>query len=56
MTANKMECRRENEIEQTGLTSKQQQERSTVAKERAMKHHIATTFTYQDGDAYLKHL
>lgn len=54
MTVNKMECRRQNEIEQTGPTSKQQ-ERSTMAKEKAMTHYIATVFTHQDGDDYIMH-
>lgn len=35
MAVNKMERRRENEKEQTGPTSKQQQERNTMAKEKA---------------------
>lgn len=54
MTPNKMECRRENEIEQTGITSKQ--ERNIMAKEKAMTHYIAIALTHQDGDAYLKHI
>lgn len=55
MTVNKMKCRRENEIEQTELTSKQQQKRSTMAQEKAMTHYIAIAFTHQDGNDYLIH-
>lgn len=45
MIVNKMECRREKVIEQTGSISKQQQERSSMAKEKAKTHNIAIAFT-----------